>query len=258
MKKFKQIFIGTFLFVFCFSFSAAAVTKPDLSANLDNLSYVFYLYYDKGQLFGDRDHEVKFDILNETYVPEVIDANSYRLEILNSKSESVDVVQFDPRKGNSSFTGGKIQVKAPYAASGQRAVFFNNQGSQLVNLFIFEGALCNDDGSCSLAQGENESTCPADCIKKTVTPVPSMVPTDLGGGFDMLTVIIYVVGGLAVVVVAWFVWKWLQKKKEENFLPPPPAPPVGSTPSFPINQNSSVSPSNEIRPSSGGNQPPIG
>ena len=240
MKKFKQIFIGTFLFVFCFSFSAVAVTKPDLSANLDNLSYVFYLYYDKGQLFGDRDHEVKFDILNETYVPEVIDANSYRLEILNSKSESVDMVQFDPRGGNPSFTGGKIQVKAPYAASGQRAVFFNNQGSQLVNLFIFEGALCNDDGSCSLAQGENESTCPADCIKKTVTPVPSMVPTDLGGGFDMLTVIIYVVGGLAVVVVAWFVWKWLQKKKEENFLPPPPAPPSLGNPASPFpNQDQS-------------------
>lgn len=235
MNKFKNIIIPTLLFVLSFSVSLA-VTKPDPAQDLSSLSYVFYLYYDNGQLFGDRDYPVKYDILNETFVLQVVAPGFYKLEILNSNSEVVETIQFDPRQGNPSFTVGKAQIKAPYVANGQRAVFYNDQGTQLVNLFIFEGALCNDDGSCSLGQGENENTCPSDCVKKTTTPLP-VSPIPLEEGFDMLNIITYVVGGLLVAVGAWFGWKWWQKKKEESFLPPPaspPAPPAlptqGSTP----------------------------
>lgn len=227
-NKFKYIVILVLLFVFSFSVSLA-VTKPFIDADLDSLSYVFYLYYDAGQLFGDRDYTVNYDIIKETFVSQITAPGWYKLEILNSKSEVVETIQFDPRQGNPAFVTGKLQVKGPYAPNGQRAIFYNDQNKQLVNLFIFEGALCNDDGSCSLGQGENEKTCPSDCVKKTTTPLPTVSPAPLDSGFDMLGIITYAVGGLLVAVGAWFGWKWWKKKKEENFLPPPP--PLTSPPS---------------------------
>lgn len=239
--------------------SVHAVTKPLPNANLNSYSYVFYLYYDNGQLFGDRDYEVKYDILNEAFVPQVVALGAYKLEILNSKAEVVEMVQFDPRQGNPAFTVGKIIVKAPYDPSGQRVLFYNDQGAQLVNIFIFEGALCNDDGSCSLGQGENENTCPGDCIKTAATPVPTVSSAPVNEGFDILTLAIYGIGGVLVVAGAWFGWKWWQKRKEESFLPPPSSP---SGPA-PLESESAVPPPTSLTqqepavpPASGGQQPP--
>ncbi|MDP3697195.1 MAG: hypothetical protein Q8R55_04165 [Candidatus Taylorbacteria bacterium] len=225
---FKYLKISLLVFLLSFSVSWA-VTKPDPDEDLNSLSYIFYLYYDAGQLFGDRDHEVKYDIINETFVAQTALPGAYKFEILNSKSEVVGKIQFDPRQGNPAFTAGTIQVKGPYAPNGQRAIFYNDQNKQLVSLFMFEGALCNDDDSCSLGQGENEKTCPSDCVKKTATPIPVVTPLPLDEGFDVLSIITYVVGGLLVVIGAWFGWKWWKKKKEESFLPPPPpvSPPSG-------------------------------
>lgn len=237
LTTYKLILVYLLLVASCLLLvsSVWAVTKPYPNDNLDSLSYVFYLYYDNGQLFGDRDYEVKYDIVNETFVPQVAVSGWYKFEILNSKSEVVETVQFDPRQGNPAFVSGKLQVKGPYIPNGQRAIFYNDQNKQLVNLFMFEGALCNDDDSCSIGQGETEKTCPSDCVKKTITPIPSVSPAPTDDGFDMLGIATYVFGGLAVAVGAWFGWKWWKKKKEESFLPPPPpqTPPSASEPPSP-------------------------
>lgn len=230
---FKYLKISTLVFLFSFSVSFA-VTKPYPNDNLDLLSYVFYLYYDNGQVFGDRDYEVKYDIVNEIFVPQVAVSGWYKFEILNSKSEVAETIQFDPRQGNPAFLTGKIQVKGPYTPNGQRVIFYDDQNKQLLNLFMFEGALCNDDGSCSLGQGETEKTCPSDCVKKITTPLPTITPTPVDSGLDILGIVTYIFGGLAVAAGAWFGWKWWQKKKEENFLPPPQTPPLaGGSPSIP-------------------------
>ena len=227
----KITFILVSLLAVVFSLSASAVTKPSSEADMDSFSYVFYLYYDNGQLFADRDYEVKYDVVSEKFAQAESAQGSYKVIVTNFRSETVKSVDFDPRAGNANLTSGKIQIKAPYASDGQRATFYNNQGQQLVTIFVIDAALCDNNGVCNSGVGENEKTCSSDC-RINRTPVASVVPTVLPSeGLDLNTILIYAVGGIGVVVVAWLIWKWIKKKKEENFLPPPATTP--SSPSEP-------------------------
>lgn len=231
MKNIQTIFIVGALFV---SFSAAsALTKPGADADIDNLSYVFYLFYDNGQIFADRDYEIKFDIVNQKFIAEVPPPNSaYKAEILNFKSQLVKTFDFDPRKGDAGFRAGKIQVRGPYVSDGSKVTFYDSQKNPVLNIFIREGAICNDDSICTSAENENEKTCPADCKQarpsRTVEPSPVFDEET-----DLTMLLIYVFGGLGVAVGAWFGWKWWKKRKEGNFLPPPPSAPPVNPPSLP-------------------------
>src|SRR3989344_2279563 len=169
---YKVIIVG----VLFLSFSiASALTKPGPEANIDNLSYVFYLYYDNGQLFADRDYSIKFDVVDETFVPETLSgAGAYKGEIVNLKSEIAKTFNFDPKRGDVSFTAGKVMIKGPYVADGMKAQFYNDRGEQLISMFINAGSICNDDGSCNSATGEGEKTCPNDCKKPRATPAPQV------------------------------------------------------------------------------------
>lgn len=210
----------------------SALTKPSPDADLESYSYIFYVFYDKGQLFADRDYEIKFDIINQKFAQSSPGSGDYKLEIINFKSEVIQTVTFDPKGGNPVLTSGKVQVKAPYVADGQRAVFYDTQNRQLVTIFIQGGSLCNDDGLCDAGAGENDKTCINDCKKTTprATTTPPVIPDE---GFDTITIIIYAVGGLGVAILAWFGWKWWKKRGEDNFMPPPspssplPPPPLG-------------------------------
>lgn len=224
--------------VLLLSFSvASALTKPSSSTDPNSLSYVFYLFYDKGQLFADRDYETKFDIVSEVFSPESLSGvPAYKGVILNFKGETVKTFLFDPSGGRSGFTAGKIMVRGPYVGDGARAQFYDSQGKQMVTVFISMGALCNDDNLCDAAGGESEKNCSNDCKKPraTPTPAPSIEPTSgFFNDFDLNTILIYAVGGIGVVVIAWFGWKWWKKRKEENFMPPPPLPPIVPPSSLP-------------------------
>lgn len=237
---FKYLYISILVFLFSFSF-VFALTKPGLDADIDNLSYVFYLFYDNGQLFADRDYEIKFDIINEKFVTEAPPPDlAYKAEIINFKSQVVKSFDFDPRKGNAGFRSGKIRVKGPYVSDGSRVAFFDNQRNPVLNVFIQDGSICNDDGICISAESENEKTCPADCKQarpsRTVEPPPVF-----DEGPDLTIILIYVFGGLGVAVGAWFGWKLWKKKREESFLPPPP-PVGGSLPVPPPPPSSSFPP----------------
>lgn len=228
------------LFVLCsllFASFSFALTKPGPDADPEKLSYVFYLYYDNGQLFTDRDYEIKYDVVEETFVPESPDVTTaYKGEIFNFKSEVVKTFTFDPRKGDPVFIRGKSMVKGPYVADGEKVVFYDYRGVQLPTIFIGTASVCNDDGSCIAGAGENEKTCPNDCKKtRRVTPIPqtSEQTSVLSGDFDWISISLYAAGGIGVIAAAWFGWKWWKKKKEENFTPPespltggPPAPPL--------------------------------
>lgn len=222
------------------SFSvASALTKPSSDADPNSLSYVFYLYYDNGQLFADRDYEIKYDVVSEVFSPESPLAEvAYRGAVLNFKGETVKTFLFDPKGGKSGFTAGKIMVKGPYVGDGLRTQFYDNQGKQSVTVFVSASALCNDDNLCDAAGGESEKNCSNDCKKPRATPTPvvSIQPTSgFFTDFDLNTILIYVVGGVGVVVIAWFGWKWWKKRKEENFMPPPPPPIVPPSSLPPLN-----------------------
>lgn len=204
--------------------SVSAVTKPVPGADVDNLSYVFYLYYDKGQLFADRDYDTKFDLVSEPYVQESIDeVLAYRGDVVNFKSETVKTFKFDPKKGDLSFSAGKVMIKGPYVPNALSVKFSDNQNRSLVTVFVSLASICNDDGFCDSVAGEDEKTCVNDCKKPRSTPVATPPPPSSGflDSFDLNTILIYIVGGAGVAVVAWLGWKWWKKKRGESFLPPP-------------------------------------
>lgn len=199
------------------------LTKPSGDADIDSLSYIFYLYYDNGQLFADRDYQIKFDVIQERFAGSApSDPLNYQGEIINLKSQTVKTFGFDPRGGNPAFTAGKIQVKAPYVPDGMRASFYNSQGEQLVTVFVTEGSICNDDGFCDSTAGENENVCANDCMKSTPTPMANAEPPSFNDESNILNFILYIVGGAAVGLGAWFGWKWWKKKQEGEFTPPAP------------------------------------
>lgn len=228
INKMKKIHIAiATLAVFCVAFFANAVIKPDPSADINSLSYALFLYYDNGNIFADRDYEIKFDVLSEVFTPEVINEGQlkYRGDVLDVKNNVAKTFEFDPQKGNSNFKTGKVVVKAPYVPNGLRVIFYDNNNNNLVSVFVIGGSLCNDDDVCSAGAGENENNCPNDCKKqKTPTPTPIIAeePGLLGGDSGLTSILIYVFVGLGVLVIAWFGWKWWRKRREGDFIPPTP------------------------------------
>ncbi len=228
-----KIFLMAMVLLFVFPFFSHAVTKPESSADINSLSYVFYLYYDNGQLFADRDYQVKYDLVNEKFTPESTTVTGlYRAEIINFKNEVAKTFQFDPKKGNPNFKAGKIMVKGPYVPDGLRVNFYNDQNNQLVNIFVSLVSVCNDDSFCDAVGGESETNCSNDCKKAKASPRTTVVSEPLvSEGYDLNTILIYVFSGVGVGLGAWFGWRWWKKRKEENFpLPPSSTPPVPPTP----------------------------
>ena len=192
----------------------------------DQLSYLFHLYYDNGQLAADRDLEFKYDVVPEAFVPETVNAQfPYKGEIINLNSQVAGTFVFDPRRGDPSFLKGKLSVKAPYAPDGEKAVFYDNQGDALLTIFVSESSFCNDDGVCNVDNGEDENTCPADC--KGVAPLPPITDDTSGGQSGMLMNLIYVLIILGAGLGGWYGWKWYKSRQEQ----------VSSSIQFPQNPN---------------------
>ena len=218
--------IKTSMIVIAMLFSLTGFIFAEGDRNPLDSSYLFYLYYDNGQLFADRNFEFKYDVIPEIFVPETLNTQfPYKGEIVNLKGEVVQKFQFDPRKGNPKFLKGTLSVKAPYVSDGQKAVFYNNQGDALLTIFVSESSFCNDDGVCNPDVGEDTKTCSNDC--KLATPVPTITTEpSVGGGGGLLKSIIYLIIGIGVTAGGWYGWKWWKSKQKP--------------PSIQIYQNSNV------------------
>lgn len=205
-----------FAVVICFIVLAFSSSADD--RDFRQSSYLFYLYYDNGQLFADRDFEFVYDVVPEEFVPETVNSpNPFRGEIVTFNNQVAGTFVFDPRRGNPKFLKGKITVKAPYASDGQKAVFYDSQQRQILTVFIGESSFCNDDGVCNEANGENTDTCSADC--KAVTPIYVTTGDEDGGQSSMPSAFIYVLIIAGAVLGGWFGWK---KWQSRNQTPLPP------------------------------------
>lgn len=185
-------------------------------------SYLFHLYYDNGQLAADRDFEFKYDVIPETFIPETLNTQfPYKGEVVNLKGEIAETFQFDPRHGDPKFVKGKISIKAPYLADGQKVNFYDGQGRQLLSIFVSESSFCNDDGVCNSDIGEDAATCPNDCKLRTPVPIITTEPT-LGEGMGgMLKLLIYPIIGV-VLIGGWFGWKWWKRRQVSSLAEFPP------------------------------------
>ena len=211
--KFKKskapiVFLSALLFVVSPVFASEFV--PDTPPS--QLSYVFRLYYDNGQLFADRDFEFAYDVIPEKFVSETYSTQfPFKGEVINFLNQTVAVFQFDPRGGDQNFLKGKIAVKAPYIPDGQKAIFYDAQGRILVTIFVSESSFCNDDGVCNFDKGEDEITCPNDC-RGVVAPssldengLPRAESRGGQGGILMSAIYVLIIAGVGV--GGWFGWK---------------------------------------------------
>lgn len=198
-------------------------------------SYIFFLYYDNGQLFADRDYEIKYDVSMDNFIPETITTQfPFRGEVVNLLNKVASSFQFDPKRGNIKFVKGKITVKAPYAADGQKVNFYDSQGKQLVSIFVSQSSFCNDDNICNSDTGEDNTSCPNDC-KVLQTPSSVVAPADetfagRSGPPGMAAILIYSFIGGGIAFGGYFIYNWWKKKKSAGMIIPPsqlPGNPVG-------------------------------
>src|SRR3989338_4457419 len=153
--KYSRFLILVVIFLF-FTFGLAVFANETRSSDF---IYLFHLYYDNGQLFTDRDFEFKYDVLPEQFVPETLKTQfPFRGEIITLSNQVASTFRFDPSRGDLTFSKGKISVKAPYAANGQKAVFYDAENKQLLTSFVNESSFCNEDGVCNTDRGEDETT----------------------------------------------------------------------------------------------------
>lgn len=199
------------IFSFSFLFFSLAATSAEGSEDVNSV-YLFYLYYDNGQLFADRDYDFKYEVISEEFVPEMLYGEQalFSVAIVNLKDEVSAEYLFDPRRGNPDFLKGKIKVKAPYVPDGQKAVFYDSQGRTLLTIFVNESSFCDDNGVCNSEKGENEQNCSNDC-KKTA---PKPLERD-GGQNGVLTAVIYVLIIAGAALGGWFGWKRYRNRTYE-------------------------------------------
>jgi len=229
MKKENLQFKGKNGFKFLvvvFSFSILLFNLAPVSADEpgdNDFVYLFHLYYDNGQLFADKDFEFKYDVIPEEFVLETYNTLfPFKGEIINLKNEVATQFLFDPRRGNPDFLKGKISVKAPYIADGQKVVFYDAQAKPLLTVFVSESSFCDDDGVCNSDRGEDLQTCPNDC--KTLPTANGQQPTTDGsgqGGILMAAIYVLITAGAAL--GGWYGWKRWKKVKnvgENEFIPP--------------------------------------
>lgn len=211
MNKFLLILILFVLPFFAFSDEAES----------NDFIYIFHLYYDNGQLAADRDIEFKYDVVPEAFVHETVNSQfPYKGEIITLNDRVAGIFIFDPRRGDPSFLKGKISVKAPYFSDGEKAVFYDAQGNQLLTIFVSDSSFCNDDGVCNVDNGEDENTCSADC--KGVTPLPPVTDDTGSGQGGMLMNLVYVLIILGAGLGGWYGWKRWKSRQEPPVMPFPP------------------------------------
>ncbi len=193
--------------------------------------YLFHLYYNNGQILADRDFQFKYDIISEEFVqgPQTSQF-PYRGEIINFAGEVANHFIFDPKHGDVNFTQGKISVKAPYVADGQKVIFYDSQNQSILTIPVSESSFCNDDGICNDDRGEDSLSCPKDCKQSLPTP-PATTPVQTpGGSSGLLSGILYTLAGLILAGLVWWLFKRRQGSSNITLPPTPPLPPL------PLNQ----------------------
>ena len=185
--------------------------------------YLFHLYYDNSQLLADRDFEFKYDVIAAPYEPaEVSTEFPYRGEIFNFAGEVAANFVFDPKSGDVHFVRGKVQVRAPYVADGERAVFYDSQNSPILTIRVSESSFCNDDGICNADRGEDSLSCPKDC-KQAVPVPPSPEPESEGTGDSqgLVTGLLYTFAGLGLIGGLWWFFRKRRAAPPSTPIPPP-------------------------------------
>lgn len=163
--------------------------------------FVMGLYYDHGQIYIDKNYQSKYDLINDTFKPQLIGENFYIGEVVNQNNQVLAQFKFDPTnntnwiqpdgnpviqiKLDSNFQEGSIVVEAPYSANATKINFFDKIHKSLasVRVNLQENDICNQDNICESSRGESLTTCPNDCSYFPITKIrptetPSQTPIE--------------------------------------------------------------------------------
>lgn len=163
MKIFQKKLQFLLVTVYILSFVVMPVFA-DTQDNTEVFSYLFHLYYDNGQFFVDRDFQFKYDLVAESYTPEVIsETNSYRGEVVSIRNDILAVFNFNLQQGDPDFNEGKVSIKGPYFADAKEVRFYNDARQLLLTVDVSGSSFCDDDNVCDEDVGENPANCPNDC-----------------------------------------------------------------------------------------------
>lgn len=223
--KIKKIILGTLILLALPVFGFA---DEDFNPG----SYLFFLYYDQGQLFANRDFASPYDVTTKKYQEGNSGNGYFRGRVVSAKGAVLADFKFDPQKGDASFKKGAILVDAPYFFNAKEVKFYNNRGDQLLAISVAGQSFCNEDGVCDKNAGEDTRTCPTDCGAVSVvapsftpslrapsisSPIPLSTQTQTSFFSDWR---VLAGGGVAILgLIGWVLIRWLKKKK--NDLPPP-------------------------------------
>jgi hypothetical protein len=222
MLKIKKIFVFLFIgLVSVAGFYAYKTSADTKTASDSGFTYLFHLYFSNNQLVADRDVKFQYDIVAEPYlVPVLKTANPYHGEIVNFQNKILATFQFD-----TSIVKGRFSVKGPYFADGDNVNFYDSNNQLLLTLSVSASSFCNDDNICNSDVGENSDNCPTDCHLKP-PPSTSVTPQLAAkSGSNWLGAILYLLGGIAIVIVIWLVRRSVTKKNIGPSNPLPPLPP---------------------------------
>lgn len=185
-------------------------------------SYLFFLYYDQGKLFANRDFTVPYDVVTADFQEAAAGENHFKGEVLSAKGVVLAAFKFDPQNEKQNFKEGAIIVSAPYFFNAQQVDFYSNLGDKLVSVSVAEHSFCNDNGICE--EKEDQETCPTDC--STLTPSPSGYLTipDIPISYPRLIGNLGIIGAIIVAIIwgLWKLFKKLRKGKKNDYVIPPP------------------------------------
>ncbi len=201
--------------------SLSLSVRAETEAN--NFYLSFHLYYDNGTLVADRDFQFVYDVIPGEYTPDAITTQfPYRGELINFAGEVAKRFSFDPKQGNADFVKGKVTVKAPYVADGERAIFYNSENQPILTIPVADSSYCNDDGICNSDRGEDSLSCPKDCTSSLTAPSTAPVAVAPSSGSSALVSgILYTVAGLVLLGGLWWVFKRRRTQGSSADIVPP-------------------------------------
>ena len=223
--------------VVCVAVLASAV---GISVKADNTSpqsseYAFHLYFNtQNQLVVDKTAKFSYDIISAPFIQPSVGQFPYRGEVINFMGAVSANFKFN-------IQSGAITVNAPYAADGQKAIFYDNQNQPVLTISVSGSSFCNDDGICNADRGEDSQTCPKDCSQSLPVPVVTTTPPTTTSGnasSTLLSSILWLLGGLILAGLGW--WFFKRTHHGPTSLPPqlPPTQPLPTPPTPPSTNNS--------------------